>query len=185
MGHLLSRLVSIAQLLSFRERLGRPESPVHPRPGRARGPTPEVTHEHLDATASSMVARARSTVRRRSGRARASRSSSRTSRRSRGRLHHRLRRPPAVPVGAPARDARGSEGCIRPLHREGRRGPIRREHALPKRGPGGCGGLLPRLFRALSCGGTRHPRKPPLRSERRSQDAPPGRRAMELCPGVR
>jgi hypothetical protein len=49
LGHLLSRLVSIAQLLSFRERLGRPESPVHPRPGRACGPTPEVTHEHPDA----------------------------------------------------------------------------------------------------------------------------------------
>src|SRR5215218_7234454 len=103
----------------------------------------------------------------------------------RWRRHHRLRRPPAVPVGAPARDARGSERRIRPCHREGRRGPIRRDHALPKRGPGGCGGFLPRLLRALSCGGTRHRRKPPLPSERWSQDAPPGRRAMELCPGVR
>ena len=37
----------------------------------------------------------------------------------RGRRHHRLRRPPAVPVGAPARDARGSERRIRPCHREG------------------------------------------------------------------
>ena len=70
-------------------------------------------------------------------------------------------------------------------HREGRRGPIRGEHALPKRGSRGCGGFLPRLLRALSCGGTRHRRKPPLRSERWSQDAPAGRRAMERRPGVR
>ena len=84
-----------------------------------------------------------------------------------------------------ARDARASERRIRPCHREGCRGPIRRDHALPKRGLGGCGGFLPRLLRALCCGGTRHRRKPPLRSERWSQDAPPGRRAMERRPGVR
>ena len=51
-------------------------------------------------------------------------------------------------------------------------------------GARGCGGFLPRLLRALSCGGTRHPRKPPLRSERWSGRAAgaPSDGAPPRCP---
>src|SRR4051812_29554505 len=76
-----------------------------------------------------------------------------------------------------------SERRIRPCHREGEDQSVV-TMLYPNGALGGCGGFLPRLLRALSCGGTRHRRKPPLRSERCSQEAPPGRRAMERRPGA-
>src|SRR5215217_4443161 len=45
----VSAAATTARRATAQRALGRPESPVHPGPGRTRGPAPKVAHEQFDA----------------------------------------------------------------------------------------------------------------------------------------